>query len=239
LYEIIIVDSDSPNKRLVFQTVRHIFSTFKKMNIKFYETWHNPTRNPTYRYNIGAKMSTGEVLIFNESDVICVTKDYLKICSENHEVESRLWLSPVLCQVRMGKKGVETFEEIRSQKSIPIDLGMSIRKETFVQTGGFDMSFIGWGGLENHFYDRLCSVGGKHKQDRRLLAFHYDDWRFYGWFSSHPSDCAKPKEIEGTLPKVELRPAEQLSMEKIEKYLEEMNDRRKPNIVDNCGQFEI
>lgn len=164
-YEVIIVDDNSPSLGEAYGIVREAAHRHDNMRFRFFETHKNVTLNPALRYNIGARNSTGQVLLLNETDVL-MQGEYLRRVNENHNADSKLWLGPELIHVHSGgQREVEVWRGI-------CDLGSSIRREHYFAVRGFDERTRGWGGIESDFGRRLGEIGVRYRKDPELVLLH-------------------------------------------------------------------
>lgn len=164
-YEVIIVDDNSPDLGEVYGIMRDVVHRYDDMKFRFFETHKNVTHNPVLRYNIGARNSTGQLILLNETDVL-MQGEYLRRVNENHNEDGKLWLGPELVHVHPGgQRVVEVWRGL-------CDLGSSIRREHHFAVRGFDERTRGWGGIESDFGKRLGEIGVHYRKDPELVLLH-------------------------------------------------------------------
>jgi len=164
-YEVIIVDDNSPDLQEVYKIVRESAHSHPDMHFRLFETHKNVTLNPVLRYNIGARNSKGDVLLFNESDVL-MQGEYLQQVNSRHLANNKLWLGPEL--INAYSDGSRVIQTGRGA----CDLGSSIRKEHFFAVRGFDERTRGWGGIESDLQRRLRNIGVNYEKDPSLQMLH-------------------------------------------------------------------
>ncbi len=120
----------------------------------------------SWAYNIGARTATSEILIFHDGD-ICAPTRYA------HEVHQTLTTrgydaaslqrflyylnadDTAKLETNQRFTGRETPQRVyQNWKGGTI----AIRRETFLQLGGFDEGFVDWGGEDDEFYQRCGGV---------------------------------------------------------------------------------
>jgi hypothetical protein len=126
-----------------------------------------PGWRKAWGYNVGARLTQADVLVFHDGDV-CVPTGYAA------EVLT------ALARPRVGAASLQRFcfylDSVASTRvanggKIPKDVSpqttrqnvkggtIAIRKDAFLAIGGFDEGFVDWGGEDDEFYDRCAEIG--------------------------------------------------------------------------------
>lgn len=148
---------------------------------------HTPPPDPgmpyarSWAFNCGARIARGRLLVFHDND-ICAPRDYaaeiLRTMRAGFEA-ARLhrfvfYLTPDTSRSLMAG-------EIAPPDAIPAEIvqnceghSVAVERDTYFELGGHDESFIGWGGEDNEFFDRLRT---RRLHDHAYLPFlhlHHD-----------------------------------------------------------------
>jgi glycosyltransferase involved in cell wall biosynthesis len=157
LYEIIIVGMDK------FGFV----NSFEDKRIKFIET-DTPTP-PALARNLGAAASSGELLIFIDSDCVAASNLLEMHLKANNGIVNRLVGGAVKIDTNENywtlSDNIATFHEILShtppgQRDILPSLNLSLSKSFWSQLGGFDPNYPKAAGEDADFSYRARAIGG-------------------------------------------------------------------------------
>lgn len=119
--------------------------------------WHK-----SWAYNVGARLATGEILVFHDGD-ICVPEKYGSSIVET--LTQGRWQAASLQRVLFYLNDADT-ERVEKQlrfsgSNVPLKVfqnwkggTIAIRRDAFFAIGGFDEGFVDWGGEDDEFYDR-------------------------------------------------------------------------------------
>ncbi|MBS0201603.1 MAG: glycosyltransferase [Planctomycetes bacterium] len=123
--------------------------------------WHK-----SWAYNVGARIATGDVLIFQDGDV-CPPQRYASevartILQDGYDVASiqrfLFYLDPATTRrieecnsLEIGCTPERVFQNWKGGT-------IAVRREAFFNLGGFDEGFVDWGGEDDEFYHRCSAV---------------------------------------------------------------------------------
>ena len=121
--------------------------------------------NRSWTLNAGARAATADVLVLHDNDMICPA-DY---ASETLARAREGWLfqQPKRFIFNLSQRETETvFASGEVRTNVPSVIvqnahGASIAamREAYFAIGGYDESFVGWGGEDNEFWDRAETTG--------------------------------------------------------------------------------
>ena len=145
-----------------------------------------------WAFNVGARLASGELLILHDNDML-VPRDY----ASHH-----LSLAKKGCEVISLKRFIFFLNEMHTRKLLrnseflldhaPASImqnaegggSIAISRDAYLSVGGFDESFIGWGGEDNEFWDRA--------QTRRVWPYGYLPL-VHLWHSAQPEKIEKER----------------------------------------------
>jgi len=121
--------------------------------------------NRSWTLNEGARAARGEVLVLHDNDMIC-PEDYAR---ETVARAREGWSFQQLKRFTFYLDWRET-EEVFASGEVRTDVpavvvqnlhgaSIAVTRTAYFDIGGFDESFLGWGGEDNEFWDRAESVG--------------------------------------------------------------------------------
>lgn len=180
--EVLFVDDNSPDKEECIRVMKKIMEKYRDLKIRFFETHKNINWNCSRSTNIGIKRATGNIILFCESDIMLVGKDFVTATVKHHSQRRDLWLNPLCCGFLSWKDRDECFatdaEDIDKRDFVnptesKLDIvcqpitwnGGSVRREQCVKMRGVDERIYGWGGTDADFYGRLKKAGFVGGQD--------------------------------------------------------------------------
>ena len=155
-----------------------------------------------WAFNVGARLASGEVLVLHDNDLL-VPRDYAQetvACFEGgHEVINLKRFIFYLSEVDSSRafSGGALTPQAAPAAIMQNALGgtIAISREAYVSIGGFDESFVGWGGEDDEFWQRA--------QTRRVWPFGYLPL-VHLW---HHAQTDKFNQARGTADLLEIRTA--------------------------------
>lgn len=130
-----------------------------------YKFIYNPGKfNRSWGFNVGAKMSESEMLVFSDADILIRVGDFLNCI--NVVINNADTVDPKgrLYNVDLENYGDDRFSLIWDDKSdLRSDLNFSggmviMRSGLFYSIGGWDEGFEGWGGEDNAMSEKLNHI---------------------------------------------------------------------------------
>jgi len=137
--------------------VRYIHTSLPYTNMPYCRSW---------AFNVGAKASLGKTLVLHDNDMM-VPCDYAKEISERANEGYKainlkrfiFYLSKVhTVRVMSDDKVITERAPELIVQNLEAGGSVAIDREAFFKLGGFDESFVGWGGEDNEFWDRAQTL---------------------------------------------------------------------------------
>ena len=182
--EMIIIDDNSPPEDMFEEYLRLALNTFDiKENLWFkIRAFKNrdTTMNSGRSANIGAKLSKGDILIFNHTDMFPMHKNTLRLIYESHkEYNNRIdIISSGMSEMLYLTSATLTSDNVKFSP----DCGgttpwtCAISRKLFYKIGGFDEKFIGYGHEDADFGWRIIygkdDLNCKHVFDPKIVYVH-------------------------------------------------------------------
>lgn len=155
---IVVEQSESPEiQALLPQWVRYVHTPLTHPGMPYARGW---------ALNVGARLARGRLLILHDNDILVperYTRDHLDRTDAGYDVVNGkrfiFYLdqprTAAICNGQLPEAAVEGIEQILQNA-----LGggsLAITRAAFLAIGGFDESFIGWGGEDNELWDRALT----------------------------------------------------------------------------------
>jgi hypothetical protein len=135
-----------------------------------------------WAFNVGARIAKGEVVVLHDNDLL-VPREYAKEVRNRFEegFEVINLKRMIFCFSSSGTRRViqeETLSE--TPESIVQNAqggSLAVSRDAYLELGGFDEEFVGWGGEDNEFWERA--------QTRRVWSYGYLPF-VHLWHPSQP-----------------------------------------------------
>jgi hypothetical protein len=133
--------------------VRYIHTPLASADLPYCRAW---------AFNVGARLAEGELLVLHDNDML-VTRDYaaqhFARVRDGYEVVSLKRFIFFLSRDHTGRLlGCDELPLDMPPESIMQNAegggSLAISREAYFAVGGFDESFVGWGGEDNEFWER-------------------------------------------------------------------------------------
>lgn len=120
----------------------------------------------SWAYNVGARIATGDILIFQDGDV-CVPARYSAevartILTDGYDVASLQRFLFYLDQTATGQIEASDGANFRCTPERVFQNWkggtIAVQRDAFFRLGGFDEGFVDWGGEDDEFYDRCGAL---------------------------------------------------------------------------------
>lgn len=157
--ECIVVEQDSESilEDYLPGWVRHIFQRDMGNGDKY---------NRAAAFNCGVTHAKGEIILLHDNDMIMpreYCKEIISIYRMGYEVIN---LKRFVFYINKtdSAKIMQSFEAIKDYKpeyivqNLEAGGSVAITKKGFLQIGGMDEGFVGWGGEDNEFWDRAANL---------------------------------------------------------------------------------
>jgi len=133
---------------------------------------HTPPPTPDYDYNrawtlnAGARLARGELLVLHDNDMLCPSRYAAEAMQRRREGYAFLELKRFTFYLD-EKETLAVFESGRVRTDVPSTIVQNLRgasivaaRDAYAAIGGFDESFVGWGGEDVEFWERADAHGG-------------------------------------------------------------------------------
>lgn len=144
--------------------IRYIHTPLPYADLPYVRAW---------AFNVGARAARGEVLVLHDNDML-VPVDYAKEVferfKEGYEVMNLKRFIFYLSEAHSAAvvRGKEPLAQRPPQvvvQNLEAGGSVAVTRDAYFAIGGFDESFVGWGGEDNEFWERA--------QTRRMWPFGY------------------------------------------------------------------
>jgi GT2 family glycosyltransferase len=158
-FEVVVVEQDVVSRigPSLPDWVRHVWTRPFDENLPYSRSW---------TFNVGAQIARGEILILHDNDLL-VPADYvsgiLERIREGAEVVNAkrflFYLNQRVTDAICSGDGSLLAEPPQAVLQNALGGGsVAITRQAFLDIGGMDESFVGWGGEDNEFWDRAQTL---------------------------------------------------------------------------------
>lgn len=132
---------------------------------------HTPTPSPDYDYNrawtlnVGARLARGELLVLHDNDMLCPARYAAEALARKRDGWDFLELKRFTFYLsEEDTRDVFATGIVRTDRAATIvqnltGASIAVATDAYADIGGFDESFVGWGGEDNEFWERAESRG--------------------------------------------------------------------------------
>lgn len=121
--------------------------------------------NRSWAFNVGARLAQGDLLILHDNDLVvpsCYAAEHLRFLDQGFDVinlkrfifyfteaDTRRWFA--------GDRKFAVNPEFVLQNALGGG-SLAIRRSAYLDIGGFDEGFVGWGGEDNELWERVATL---------------------------------------------------------------------------------
>lgn len=176
-YEIIVTDDGSTDK------TPEVMPQICKRNNRVHYLWHENVQRAKNR-NIGVSVSSGESLIFLDADMLPVRSfisshmaainelgKYGVICGAIPVAREYLTSSFVRYMAEKWERRLNDLKKFPKDPFLMQSGNFSIHKEFFAKLGGFDESFLQYGGEDTDFFIRALKMRAVFGYSEKAIAY--------------------------------------------------------------------
>tara|TARA_B110000046_G_scaffold156802_1_gene167776 strand:- start:14955 stop:16763 length:1809 start_codon:yes stop_codon:yes gene_type:complete len=173
--EIIVIEQDSIAKCDIFQFPD---------NVKHHFIFNDGLYNRCWGYNVGAKMSQGNIFVFSDSDAFISKNDFIKNIDKLDKFEASTPNSIVCKNITLPSGNDFDVINIIEKREIWTFAAMIcfFRRSSFERIGGWDERFEGWGAEDNAFSHLVFSSMSNFTFDQTIYHIDHPRSQFDGKF---------------------------------------------------------
>jgi GT2 family glycosyltransferase len=154
---VVVEQSEAPEvKHLLPAWVRYAHTPVPEAGTAYCRSW---------AFNVGARMARGKLLVLHDNDLLAPRRyaaELLARHSQGYEVINLKRFIFYLSEAQSTRLfSAERFAPTEAPEAVMQNAegggGLGVARDAYFAVGGFDESFVGWGGEDNEFWERATT----------------------------------------------------------------------------------